>query len=216
MKRVVARSVIRKVRALYWALLLVPAVKIHATMAASGHAEAAADVAEHHESSGGLPQLNPASFPSQIFWLAITFLVMYLVFSRKALPEISSVIENRQEHIQSDLNAAEDLKDESEKVHNAYEEILEESRNKASELFATVEDKIKAEATAALDGFRERSNSASQDAEQRIAEATKAAMKDMDQIAAEVASQAAEKIVGISTDIDRAKSVIDNINKKAA
>ncbi|MCK5284356.1 MAG: hypothetical protein KAJ86_02075 [Alphaproteobacteria bacterium] len=213
MRRTVIKLITEKLYLLYGSLFLLPFLNLQAAIASDGHTDVSV---EHHESSGGLPQLNPESFPSQIFWLVLIFFVMYFVFLKKVLPGISSAIENRQESIQRDINAAEDLKLESEKVHQAYDDELEKSRSKASELFIKAENKVKIEATAAIDAFRERSNKESQEARLQIAKASKNVMKDIDQIAAEVANQATEKLVGLSIDVEQIKSVIDNINKKAA
>src|SRR5690606_28063422 len=59
--------------------------------------------AEGHPTGGGLPQLDVSTFPSQLFWLFVSFGIMYMIFSRRTLPEISGVLENRQSHIQGDL-----------------------------------------------------------------------------------------------------------------
>lgn len=165
---------------------------------------------------GGLPQLDPTWYPSQLFWLVLIFVVLYLLFSKSILPALSGTIESRREHIQGDLDTAKQMKDEAEKVHTAYEEVLQEARNKASELLVNSENQIKAKAAEKLESLREKAAKQTQDAEAEIEKAKKAAMKEMDGIAAEIASKAAEKIVGISTDIKQAKSVIDNINNKKA
>ena len=201
--------------------------EVHGHGAEAGHAEVGHDSIAHHaeaaahhanaaHGSGGLPQLDPTWFASQLFWLSLVFISLYIVFSKKVLPELSATIENRNERIQDDLAEAEKLKKDAEKVHMAYEETLEDSRNQAAALFSKIESDIKSNTDKALAEFRERSNNELQDSEKRISDATKEAMKDMDLIAAEVASEAAEKIVGIATDVDQAKSVIDSINKKAA
>ena len=139
-----------------------------------------------------------------------------MIFSKSVLPAISSTLETRREHIESDLDTARDMKEEAEKVHAAYDEILNEARAKSASLMNGAEEKIKQKAAKKLNSLREKAAEKTQSAEAEIEKARKAAMKDMDAIAAEVASQAAEKIVGISTDIKDAKSVIANINKKAA
>lgn len=182
-----------------------------------GH-EHAVDAAHHagEHASSGLPQFDPSTYPSQLFWLAITFIVLYIVFSKSVLPALGSTIESRRDHIQSDLDTAKQMKDEAEKVHAAYEEALIEARTQASALMLKSEEKIKAKAAKKLDSLREKSLEQTQKAEVELEKAKAEAMKDMDAIAAEVASKAAEKIVGVSTDIKKAKSVVDNINKKAA
>lgn len=198
----------------------------HHGEAISGHVNAAVDHvvdAAHHgdahgadHGSAGLPQFDPSTYPSQLFWLTITFLVLYIFFAKSVLPSLGSTIESRRDHIQNDLDTAKTMKDEAEKVQAAYEEALTESRNEASALMAQSEEKIKAKAAKKLDTLRQKAADKMQDAESKIEKAKTEALKDMDAIAAEVASEAAEKIVGIKADIKKAKTVIDNINKKAA
>ena len=85
-----------------------------------------------HEASAGLPQLDPTWFASQIFWLLIVFGALYFIFSRSILPALSTTLENRHEHIQSDLDTAERLKEEAETVQSNYEAVLVDARAKAS------------------------------------------------------------------------------------
>lgn len=186
------------------------AVDGHGAEHAVDHTDAA------HGAAPGLPQMDPTWFPSQIFWLAVTFLCLYIIFARKILPEISSTLETRRVQIDGDLETAQEMKNEAEKVHQAYDEILDGARKKSSELFVKADESIKKKANKKLDAFRERSASENADTEKLIEDAKKEAMSDMHSIAAEIASVAAEKIVGISTDLDKAKDLVKNIDRKAA
>jgi F-type H+-transporting ATPase subunit b len=209
------------------AILLVPygeqgelSSQTDAVHAATADAEAAAhsSTAEggHEKKSTGLPQLDPTWFASQIFWLLITFTTLYVVFSRNVLPALSGVIETRRENIQHDLDQAETLRDQAESVHKAYEAILNNAHQKTSDLAKNVELEIKDKANASANTFRDRATKEIQAMEQSIEKAKRDAMDEMTTIAAEIASQAAKKIVGISTDVSQAKTVVQNINKKAA
>lgn len=169
-----------------------------------------------HEEVDGLPQLDFTTYPSQIFWLFILFTIMYLIFSKKNLPEISSTIENRREQIEDDLDNAQRLKTEAEDVQIAYDAILTKAREDSSSAFKVGEEKIKKKTEKKLEGFNERSIAAMREKESEVQAAQKAAIGDMQHIAAEVASLAAEKIVGVSTDIAQAKTLVKNLDKKAA
>lgn len=168
-----------------------------------------------HASSGGLPQFDPTWFASQVFWLAVAFLFLYIFFAKKTLPEISSVIENRKNHIQADLESAETLTAEAEAVQALYEQGLETARADAGSLTADVEQEMKNKANDRAESFRKRSEQEIKAAEERIAAAQAKAMEDMNTIAAEVASEAVEKITGISTDVQQAKMVVQNLLGKA-
>lgn len=189
--------------------------------ASDGHGE---DHAQGHDDGHhgdkheveGLPQLNFTTYPSQIFWLFIAFTILYFIFSKKTLPEISSTIENRREQVEGDMDNATKLKEEAEEVQTAYEDILAEARKKSADEFTKAEEKIKKVTNKKLEAFKELSNEKTAETEQVVEKAKQDAIGDMHSIAAEVASTAAEKIVGISTDIDQAKTLVKNIDRKAA
>jgi F-type H+-transporting ATPase subunit b len=190
-------------------LAFVPAALAEtADEAAHGHEEAAA--------SGGLPQFDPTWFPSQIFWLAVSFFVLYLFFSKKTLPEISSVIENRRDHIRSDLDMAEKLTEEAENVQAAYENGLQSARDSAAKAVQDVDTAMKQKGAEQYEAFRERSEAEILAAESRINAAKDAAMDEMNTIAAEVASVAVKKIIGVDMDVKKAKSIVESLTDKKA
>lgn len=171
------------------------------------------DGATEKAGGGGLPQLDPTWFASQIFWLVLMFVGLYIFFSRSILPAISNTLENRHEHIQGDLDSAQRLKEEAEQVQQSYEAALEEAKSKATELYRDVENDIDKKSEEQQAELRERLQKETELSEARIQKTKKEAMKDMDKIAAEIASEAAKKIVGISTDINMAQNVIKDLNK---
>lgn len=178
---------------------------------------AAPAVDAHHEAGGsGLPQLDPSNFSSQIFWLLVAFGIMYFVFSRRILPEMSSVIESRHEHIQSDLDTAEELKREAEEVQAAYEKILDDARTKSSKSFAQAEEKIKTHTAEAYQEFQVRSGKTIVQKESAIENAKNEAMAEMNGLAAEIAREAAEKIIGVETDLKQAKTVVESLHTSRA
>ncbi len=186
-------------------------------VAASHVAEAAAShgAAAGHGSAPGLPQMDPTWFASQLFWLAVTFLVLYVVFAKKVLPELSNVLETRREHVQGDLDTAQTLKDEAEKVHQAYDEILDEARQKSSAVFSEIDEEIKLKAESEYKVFQERAQKETDVFEGRIDKAKFDALENMNSIAAEIAAEAAEKIIGVSTDLDKARDAVKNVTKQA-
>lgn len=169
-------------------------------------------LADPHATGGGLPQLDTSTYPSQLFWLAVTFAILYFIFSRRSLPEISGVLENRQQHIQSDLETAEKLKNDAEKAQNAYETSLKEARAGAGKAVHDVQEKLKAKAEKQSDSFRVKAEKDIQAMEERLQKVKEGAMDDMNTIAAEVASEAARKIVGINPDPEQAKTVVESLN----
>lgn len=176
------------------------------------------DLGDHPQADagGGLPQFDPSTYTSQIFWLILTFVVMYMFFSNRTLPEISSVLENRREHIQSDRETAEKLRQEAERAQQDYESGLHNARIESSSHIAETTASLKAKAEQQATDFRSRAEQEIHAVEARIKAAKDEAMEEMNSIAAEVASEAAKKIVGIDTDIQKAQTVVKSLNRKEA
>ncbi len=171
-----------------------------------------------HAKAVGLPQFDPTSFPSQVFWLVVVFIILYIFFSKKTLPEISKVIETRQDHIQTDLDGAESLQKEAEAIHQAYEDILSEARQTSMGAFLDADKSIKAQAETENQNFRKRSAKDVEKTEKSVEKAKIKVLSEIDAIAAEVARDAAEKIIGVQADLKQAKSVVQSLQgrKKAA
>jgi len=164
------------------------------------------------EATGGLPQFNPEWFASQIFWLFIAFAVLYIFFANKTLPDISSVIDNRKNHIQSDLETAQKLTSEADQVQEAYHVSLVKAQDKASNELKKVEGDMNKAAEEAAEEYRARSEKELKKAESKILKAQDSAMDDMNSIAAEAASAAVIKIIGGKADIKKAKAIVESLN----
>ena len=91
------------------------------------------------------PPLDPGTFAPQLFWLALTFGLLYLLLKRFALPRVGEVIEERRDRIERDLAQAEKLKAETEQALANYEQALGEARAKASAIAKDMRDKLTAE-----------------------------------------------------------------------
>ena len=91
-------------------------------------------------SEAGMPQLNPEFWPAQIFWLILTFSILYLIIWKIFLPKITYSIENRKSRIVNDLDEAQKLKENAEKKLKEYNDIIEKSKIEARKI---VEDNKK-------------------------------------------------------------------------
>lgn len=94
---------------------------------------------QHEGGSAGMPQLDPASFPSQLFWLALCFAVMYVLMSRSVLPRIEDVMTRRRERREGDLALADQLTKEAQEAKSAYEKLAAEARHGANQLLSDAE-----------------------------------------------------------------------------
>ncbi len=171
-----------------------------------------ARAAEGGEESRGLPQFDPSHFPSQIFWLAVAFAVLYWLFTRKALPRISEILEERQDRIAADLDRAAELRREAEEAYARYERMLEEARGRAHALLVEAQQRVareSAERQAALDRELQEKVRA---AEAEIARFRERALADIADAAAEIAAAAAEKLAGLKVPPAEVKPLIERLH----
>jgi len=92
--------------------------------------------------SGGMPQLNPEFWVSQIVWLVLTFGVLYIVLSKLILPKISKNLESRKSQVLENIETAENQREESEKKIKEFEKIILESKLEAKNYFNVARQKI--------------------------------------------------------------------------
>ncbi len=176
----------------------------------TAEAENPVHAAEEH-GEGGLPQLNIATYPSQMFWLLVMFAVLYTAFSKSVLPMIGNVVEGREALIKGNLDEAERLKKEAQAVQDAYEKNLETARAEAIKAVLDVELAAKKKAADQLEVFRHKADKETAGAETRVMSEKDKVMGQMSSVAADVASVAAEKITGVSTDAQNVRAIVDNL-----
>lgn len=193
-------------------------VAAHGAAVDAAHADAAHAAADAAHGGGGvgLPQFDPSSFASQVFWLAIMFVVLYVFFSKKALPELGAVMKKRDVHIRGALESAKRQKEVAEGLQAEYERNIENARLEATGAFTAAEKAIKEKADAGYKTFQQNAAKQIEKTEAEIEKAKTAAMEDMHSLAAEIASKAAEKIIGVETDLDQAKTLVRSLKAKAA
>ncbi|MEJ8571746.1 F0F1 ATP synthase subunit B [Microbaculum marinum] len=152
-------------------------------------------VEEHGE--GGMPQFDFSNYAPQVVWLVITFIALYLLMSRIALPRIATVIEHRRDRIASDLDAAARLKEETDEVIAAYEAELAEARGRAHEIAADTREKLNAELGAERAEVEAGLAEKTAEAEKRIAEMKAAALAEVDSAAADAAGEIVTTLTGL-------------------
>src|SRR5512147_660943 len=90
---------------------------------------------------GGFPPFQSQTFASQLVWLAIAFVLLYVLMSKIALPRVASIIEGRQNKIEGDLAEAARLKTQSDEAVAAYEKALADARANAQAIANETRDK---------------------------------------------------------------------------
>jgi F-type H+-transporting ATPase subunit b len=79
-----------------------------------------------------MPQFDPSTFTSQLFWLIVSFSILYLIVSKFGIPRLNDVLEQRQRVINDDLNYAESLNAEARQILEEYDKTIQEAKQQAS------------------------------------------------------------------------------------
>jgi len=156
-----------------------------------------------------LPQLDIQTYPSQIFWLVVTFIVLYVLVSKVAVPRISEVLGEREERIAGDLDKAETLKREAEQVRAEYEKALTEARDKAHSATREAQEAVAKSGTVAETEAQAKVVAMLKTAEARIVAARTEALGNVRLVARDVAGDAVSKLIGVEVDAARIDGVID-------
>ena len=143
-----------------------------------------------------MPQFDPTVWSTQIIWLVITFVALYVLMSRIVLPKISDVLEERDHKINDSLRKADLFKEDAEEAYAAYEKTMVEARSGAQEILRGVREEIAATAAERNAKLGERLSVQTAEAEARIVSQRAEAAKGLADIAAGIAADAVAKLSG--------------------
>ena len=177
---------------------------------------AAGESAGGEAGSGGLPQLDPTSFPSQVFWLVIAFGLLYWLLAKRALPRVADILETRQDRIAADLDRAQNLRREAEEAMTRHEQLVADAQARARAELDAANERIRADA-ARREGELERSLQRQlAEAEERIAAAREEALKALEDVARDAAKDAVGRLVGVDVSTEEAARAVADARKQAA
>lgn len=143
-----------------------------------------------------MPQFDPAVWEPQLVWMAITFVVLYLLMSKVALPRVGEVLEEREQRINLSLRRAEDLKAKAEDAVAEYERTIADVRAKAADEVRGAREQAMAKATEQHEELAARLADEVSAAEERIHQARSAAIAGLRDLASVVAGAAVERLIG--------------------
>jgi F-type H+-transporting ATPase subunit b len=170
----------------------------------------------HTEAPGGhtFPPFDRETFPSQLFWLAICFVALYLITARLVQPRVSGIIEGRRKQVSGDLAEASRFKSESEQALAAYEKALADARTRAQTIASETRDRLQAEAERNRKALEGQLNARLADAEKQIAATKNAAMANVRGIATEAAAAIVTRLTGVNTSEPAVAAAVDAVLKR--
>ena len=164
--------------------------------------------------SGGMPQLNPEFWVSQIFWLIITFGILYIVLSKFILPKISSNLELRKSQIQENIETAEKQREMSEVKLKEYDEIILKSKLEAKNIFKNAREKIIKDINLKKETLDKQIDDEISKAEEEIKTLKKDATDKINKIAIETSSDLLKKLIGTEINNSSISAIVDDLSKK--
>lgn len=166
----------------------------------------------HHtgqtQESGGFPPFKTESYPSQIFWLAITFTFLLLVMWRFVVPRIGGTLTDRKSRIAAELEKAEDDRRQAEQAWSTYQTTLVEARQSARSESERNRAEVMAETERAEAVADQSANAEIAEAEARLARLRQDAKSNILAAAQEAAVDIVARLTGETVSADEAASAV--------
>ena len=164
--------------------------------------------------SVGMPQLNPEFWISQIFWLTLTFGILYVVLSKLILPKISANLELRKSLIQENIEAAEKQRESSESKLKEYEDIVQKSKLNAKNIFKDAREKVFKDINSKKEILDKQIDVEIKKAEQEIEMLKKSAPEKINKIAIETSSELVKKLIGAEVNNSSISAIVEDLSKR--
>ena len=164
--------------------------------------------------SSGMPQLNPEFWISQIFWLTLTFGILYIVLSKLILPKISANLELRKSQIQENIEAAEKQRKNSESKLKEYDDIIFKSKLEAKNIFKDAREKTLKSINSKRETLEKQIDEEIKKAEHEINVLKKSAPEKINKIAIETSSELVKKLIGAEVNNSSISAIVNDLTKR--
>ncbi len=164
--------------------------------------------------SGGMPQLDPEFWFSQIFWLIITFGILYLVLSKLILPKISDNLETRKSQVLENLELSEKQRNESEAKLKEFDNIILKSKIDAKNIFNESRQKLLEDINNKRVKLEEEIDKEIKTVEAEIEELKKKSPERINKIAIEISSDLIEQLIGANVNNSSITAIVTDIANK--
>jgi F-type H+-transporting ATPase subunit b len=162
--------------------------------------------------SGGMPQLNPEFWISQIFWLTITFGILYVTLSKLILPKISANLESRKSQILENIEAAEKHRKDSEEKIKEYDKIINESKIEAKNYFNQAREKINKDIGLKKESLDREIGEEINKAEAEIKSLMDKAPNKVNKIAIETSTELVRQLIGADINNSNISAIVEDLS----
>jgi F-type H+-transporting ATPase subunit b len=164
--------------------------------------------------SGGMPQLNPEFWVSQIFWLILTFGTLLIVLSKLILPKISANLESRKSQILENIEAAEKQRKESELKIKEFDDLVAKSKIEAKNILAQAREKVQKDITSKRETLDRQLDEEIKKAEDEISTLRKNAPEKINKIAIDTSSELVKKLISADVNASSISAIVDDLSKR--
>ena len=164
--------------------------------------------------SSGMPQLDPKFWISQIFWLILSFGILFFVLSKFILPKISGNLEARRSQILENIENADQQRKNSEKKTKQYEDAILKSQNESKKYFNEAKQKILSDIRKKNDDLENQINQEIKSAENEILKLKHNSTEKINKIAIETSADLIRQIVGVEVNNSNISAIVEDISKK--
>ena len=163
---------------------------------------------------GGMPQLNPEYWVSQIFWVILIFGILYVILWRTILPKINENLENRKSQILTDLDNAQKFEDQSKEKLSDYNKILNQAKQEAKKILDATKTKVNRDIENKKNQFNLEIKKEIEKAEKEIITLKLSSIENINKIAIETSSEIIRKIIGTEVNASSVSAIVKDISKK--
>ena len=171
----------------------------------------AAETPHAEAASGGMPQFAIETWVGQVFWLFLTFGVMYFILSKFILPKIGQGLTDRGDRIADDLDEASRMQQQAAQAQADYEQALADAKAKAHNIAETTRKSVDEELAAEADATDEQFARKQAEADERIRTIKTAALSKIDDVAGDTVGEIIAKLTGVNASAARVKSAISSV-----
>ena len=162
----------------------------------------------------GMPQLDTEFWVSQIFWLAITFSILFVLLSKLILPKISANLETRKLLILENIETAEKKREESESKIKEYNEIIIKTKNEAKSLISHAKEKLMKDINLKKEALEKDLSGEIQKAEIEIKEFRNKAPEKINKIAVETSTDLLQQLISADVNSSSISTIVNDLSNK--
>ena len=162
----------------------------------------------------GMPQLDTEFWVSQIFWLTITFSILFVLLSKLILPKISANLEIRKSLILENISTAEKKREESESKIKEYNEIIEKCKNEAKNLVNQAKERLMKDINLKKEALEKNLSKEIQKIEIEIQEFRNKAPEKINKIAVETSTDLLQRLINADVNSSSISAIVNDLSSK--